>query len=189
MFNVIRRKIYYIINLINFKRYRIRGSYKKICINGIAFFSGCGNIQLGNNVRINSGRHYNAIGGDTRTILIASPSGKIIIKDNVGISNSSIISQNLIVIEDYVMIGGGCKIYDTDFHSLDFKKRICIPDTDIKTGSIVIKKGAFIGSHSIILKNVTIGENSVIGAGSVVTRDIPANEIWAGNPVKFIKKI
>ena len=78
---------------------------------------------------------------------------------------------------------------DTDFHSLDFKKRICIPDTDIKTGSIVIKKGAFIGSHSIILKNVTIGENSIIGAGSVVTRDIPANEIWAGNPVKFIKKI
>lgn len=189
MFELIRRKIYHIINLINFKRYSIVGDYKKICINGIAFFSACGNIQLGNNVKINSGRRYNAIGGDTRTVLIASPSGKIVIKDNVGISNSSIISQNSIVIEECVMIGGGCKIYDTDFHSLDLKKRMDIPDTDIKTGSIVIKKGAFIGAHSIILKNVTIGENSIIGAGSVVTKDIPANEVWAGNPVKFIKKI
>ena len=47
----------------------------------------------------------------------------------------------------------------------------------------------FIGAHSTILKVVTIGENSIIGAGSVISKSIPANEIWAGNPVKFIKNI
>ena len=43
--------------------------------------------------------------------------------------------------------------------------------------------------RSIILKGVTIGENSVVGAGSVVTKDIPSGEVWAGNPAKFIRKI
>lgn len=51
-----------------------------------------------------------------------------------------------------------------------------------------IKSGAWIGGHSIILKGVTIGKNSVIGAGSIVTHDIPDNEVWAGNPAKYIKK-
>ena len=54
---------------------------------------------------------------------------------------------------------------------------------------MTIKDNAFIGSHSTILKGVTIGENAVIGACSLVSKDIPANEIWAGNPIKFIKKI
>ena len=54
---------------------------------------------------------------------------------------------------------------------------------------VVIKDGAFIGAHTIVLKGVTIGERSIVGAGSVVTRSIPDYEIWAGNPAKFIKKV
>lgn len=59
---------------------------------------------------------------------------------------------------------------------------------DYTCGEVRIKEGAFIGISTIILKPVTIGKNAIIGAGSVVTKDIPDNEVWAGNPAKFIKK-
>ena len=52
-----------------------------------------------------------------------------------------------------------------------------------------MKKNASIGAASVILGGVTIGENALIGAGSVVTKDVPANELWLGNPAKFIRKI
>lgn len=63
---------------------------------------------------------------------------------------------------------------------------------DTKTGSytrgkIHIKRGAYIGCNTIICKPVTIGENAIVGAGSVVTKDIPANQVWAGNPARYIK--
>ena len=54
---------------------------------------------------------------------------------------------------------------------------------------MIIEDNVFIGAHSTILKGVTIGQNSIIGACSVVTKNIPPNEIWAGNPAKFIKKL
>lgn len=104
-------------------------------------------------------------------------------------SNSTIVSHEQVIIDDFVMLGGSCKIYDTDFHSLDFDNRMKKPDPDIKSKPVHIKQGAFIGAHSIILKGVTIGEKSIIGAGSVVTKSVPDGEIWAGNPAKFIRKV
>ena len=59
----------------------------------------------------------------------------------------------------------------------------------IKTKNIRIDDNVFIGGHSIILKGSSIGKNSIIGAGSVVSGEIPANEIWGGNPAKFIRSI
>lgn len=53
----------------------------------------------------------------------------------------------------------------------------------------IIKKGASIGAGSIILGGITIGENALVGAGSIVTKDVPENELWVGNPAKFIRKI
>lgn len=60
-------------------------------------------------------------------------------------------------------------------------------DLPLKCGKITVKDGVFIGCKSIILPGVTIGKNSIIGAGSVVTKDVGDNEVWAGNPAKFIK--
>ena len=107
----------------------------------------------------------------------------------VGISNSTIICSTRIKIEDNVLIGNGCKIWDTDFHSLDSKIRGTQGDSvDTKRESIKIKKNAFIGGGTSILKGVIIGEKSIIATGSIVTKSVPDGEIWGGNPAKFIKK-
>ncbi|MNL65825.1 2,3,4,5-tetrahydropyridine-2,6-dicarboxylate N-acetyltransferase [compost metagenome] len=58
----------------------------------------------------------------------------------------------------------------------------------IKKEPIIIEQDVFIGANSIILKGVTIGARSIIGAGSIVTKNVPADEIWGGNPAKFIRK-
>jgi len=59
----------------------------------------------------------------------------------------------------------------------------------IRTAPVIIEDYAFIGAHSTILKGVTIGRNSIIGAGSLVCKSVPANEIWGGNPAKYIRNI
>ena len=156
-------------------------------ITGMIYIEGK-NIRLGRNVRINSCLRGNPIGGDVKTVLRTIDKGKIFIGDNVGISNSSIVSMDSITIEDNVLIGGGCKVYDNDFHPIKFEDRINNNLENIKTCPVIIKKGAFIGAFSIILKGVVVGENSIVGAGSVVTSDVPNNEIWAGNPAKMIKR-
>lgn len=55
-------------------------------------------------------------------------------------------------------------------------------------GKVCIKKRAYIGCNTVICKPVTIGEDAIVGAGSVVTKNIPAGEVWAGNPARFIRK-
>lgn len=162
---------------------------KHLLIYGLIFIRGTGKISIGNNVKITSCRETNPIGGDVRTILFAKGNGLIYIGDNTGLSNSSIVATCKIQIGDNVMIGGNCKIYDNDFHSLDYNDRILNNDQKVKSAPVIIKNGAFIGAHSIILKGVTIGENSIIGAGSVVTKSVPDGQIWAGNPAKFIRRI
>lgn len=165
---------------------------RNVTLNGVTRFTSerKGTIYIGADTIINSGRDWNIIGGDSRTVLRTVAKGSIQIGRNVGISNSALVSGGEgIIIEDDVLIGGGCKIYDTDFHSITYKQRMCFPDQNIHTAPVCLKKGCFIGAHSIILKGVTIGEYSVVGAGSVVTKDIEGGQIWAGNPAKFIKKI
>jgi acetyltransferase-like isoleucine patch superfamily enzyme len=62
-------------------------------------------------------------------------------------------------------------------------------EADWKVEKTLVKKGASIGSGSTILAKVTIGENAIVGAGSVVTKDVPANVIVAGNPARFLRKV
>lgn len=116
--------------------------------------------------------------------------GQLIIGNNVGISSTALICDKKIVIGDFVKIGGNVVIYDTDFHALDPElRRHTELECNTNKQEVIISNNVFIGAHSTILKGVYIGENSIIGAGSVVTKSIPDNEIWAGNPVKFIRKI
>ena len=140
---------------------------------------------------MNSGMLYNPIGRNQRCLLSVGSNAKLIIGDNVGISSSAIICQKNIEIGNNVRIGGNTIIYDTDFHSLNYKERTALPEktNNIRRKPIYIGDNVFIGGHSIILKGVTIGKNSIIAASSVVSKDIPENEIWGGNPAVFLKKI
>lgn len=154
----------------------------------IYYRNGGGVIQLGNDVNINSHLIADPIGGQTKTILIVGKNGKLVIGDRVGISNASLFATNEIIIEDDAVIGAGCKIYDSDFHSVIANNRLN-GNINIPSATVRICSRSFIGGHAIILKGVTIGEGAVVAAGAVVTKNVPANEIWGGNPARYIKQI
>lgn len=176
------------INKISFRLWGVRcdGYYK---INGRIKIISDGDIRIGEGFLANSGSMYNMIGGDVEMRLIVAKNAVLEIGRYVGISNTTIVCREKIEIGDYVYIGGGCKIWDTDFHSIDPYERRHNGDNYIKNRPIKIHEYAFIGANSIILKGVTIGKNSIIGAGSVVRKNVPDNQIWAGNPAIFIKDI
>jgi acetyltransferase-like isoleucine patch superfamily enzyme len=183
----------YIYNFISLRFSRV--NYKStLSIRGRLKIINKGKIIIGRNVTINSGINKNIIGGSTRTNIIVRNKAFFAIGNNIGLSNSTFFCTKSIVIEDDVLIGGDCRFFDTDFHAVDYISRMNpykhgIPDDKIKSASILIKKGAWIGGSCIILKGVTVGVKSVIGAGSLVSKDVPDNEIWAGNPIKFIRKL
>ena len=148
-------------------------------------------LKIGNNFRMNSGQFFNPIGRNQTSLIVLNRNSELIIGDNVGMSSVAIVCASTIRFGNNVRIGGNTVIYDTDFHSLNYNERIAIPEdkNGIKIKPIEISDNVFIGGHSIILKGTRIGENSIIGAGSVVSGVVPANEIWAGNPARFIKKL
>lgn len=173
-----------------FQLLRIKLSFAEYpAIRGKLVVGGKGQLIVGKNVTINSSHRSNPVGGKGRTSIHIAKGAKISIGNNVGISNSLFYSRVSITIEDNVMIGGGCQIYDTDFHSIAYDDRVLRGDKATKSAPVKIREGAFIGTSSIILKGVEIGERSVVAAGSVVGKSIPSNEIWGGNPCRFIKKL
>jgi acetyltransferase-like isoleucine patch superfamily enzyme len=161
----------------------------KIKSYGFLFIRNKGQLVLGNGIVVNSNRYANIIGGATSSSFMVGPNARLELGNHVAMSNTTICCREEIIIEDHVMIGGGCCIWDTDFHPIDLSQRIIDPNSNYKNKPIRISSHAFIGAQSIILKGVTVGKNSVVGAGSVVRTSIPDNEIWAGNPAVFIKKL
>lgn len=195
LINILKRAKRYLLNnyfhFINFMILKTNNVnfIKDFQINGKIYINNKGTISIGKKFRANTGKNFNPIGGDGILRLICHYNATIEIGNNLGISNSTLVAKNKIVIGNNVRIGGSCKIWDNDFHSLDHIKRTSIFDDDVKSKEIIIKDYVFIGGHSIILKGVTIGDNAIIGAGSVVSKNVPANEIWAGNPAKLIRRL
>ncbi len=145
-------------------------------------------VHIGNNCIITSNENYNPTAGGVHCHFSVGYNGELRIGNNVGISQSQITAYDKIKIDDNVLIGACCKLWDSDFHSIRYDDRMN-GDKIVKTAPIHICEGVFVGACSIVLKGVTIGQHSVIGAGSVVTKDVPENEIWAGNPAKKIGTI
>lgn len=177
-------------NIFNYVLLRIKKVKKghNLRINGRIGIYGDGNIIIGDNVTIHSMPRFNPIGG-VKTLLQTRNGGRIVIGNNVGMSHCAITAYECVEIKDNVLIGSGVRIFDTDFHSLDYDIRIGKKPGKPTSKAIIIDEGAFIGTMSIVLKGVHIGKHSIVGAGSIVTKDIPDQEIWAGNPAKFIRKL
>ena len=142
-------------------------------------------LEIGDNFICRSGFRGHILGAECSSFHIWG--GKLKIGANSGISATNINCSEFISIGSHVLIGAGCLITDSNHHSINWKQRCMEGDCNIKTAPIVIEDYVFVGAKSIILKGVTIGEKSVIAAGSVVVDDIPANCIAGGNPCKVIK--
>lgn len=137
-------------------------------------------IVIGDNCIFNSHSLFNPRGIKQCILHTATDFAKIEIGNNCGFSGVSIVCWNHIKIGNNVMVGADTCIGDTDDHP----ERLGTAPAPIE-----IKDNVFIGMHCIVLKGVTIGENSIIGAGSVVTKDIPANCVAVGVPCKVIKML
>ena len=102
----------------------------------------------------------------------------VTIGDNVTVKSGVQIWDG-VVLEDDVFVGPNATFTNDKFPKSKNK--------NWKLLKTVIKKGASLGANCTILCGITIGENAMIGAGSVVTKDVPAGQVWAGNPARFIK--
>lgn len=150
---------------------------------------GMGEIVIGDNFYMSSGEHINPISSNLQASFFTdSPNAKIRIGDNVGMSSTRIWIHKELTIGNNVKIGGGVLLIDTDCHPIDFSARRNSNDGTC-SAPIVIEDDVWIGAQSIVLKGVTIGARSIIGAGSVVTKSIPADCIAAGNPCKILKTL
>lgn len=143
-----------------------------------------GIFRFGKNLTLCSRPSGNSIGVPQRVRITIRKGARLTLGDQVGISGSSIYCARAIAIGNRVRIGSGCLIMDNDAHALDPVKRN--QGAPGRSAPVRIADDAFIGARSIILKGVSIGEAAIVGAGSVVTKDVPPRTIVAGNPARAI---
>ncbi|MBW4360342.1 acyltransferase [Flavobacterium taihuense] len=153
--------------------------------------SDSGKLDIGDNFNLVSGLMQNPLGRNIKSFIRVDKEAEISIGDNVGMSCVTLWAKNSIQIGNNVKIGADVLVLDSDMHALDYQLRRSVATDEINCISKAVKIGddVFIGTRSIICKGVEIGNRSIIGAGSVVVSNIPQDQIWGGNPAKFIKMI
>lgn len=159
---------------------------KNMQILGWLRVTGNGKIMVGDNFMFVSGEHINPISSNLQGSIYVEEGGRITIGNNVGMTSIGMWVHDSITIGDNVKIGACCLLMDTDTHQIDYLERRQGVGP-ITSAPITIEDDVWIGAHTIVLKGVTIGARSVVGAGSVVTKDIPADCIAAGNPCRVIR--
>jgi acetyltransferase-like isoleucine patch superfamily enzyme len=160
-------------------RYIVTG--KKVTLGNDAYIQKAPKIGCGTSITI--GHHFEIKYSRLQCELGAAPWSKLDIGHHVFINEGvNIFAMHSITIGDYTKIGDCVAIHDCNFHEVE-------EGAGVKTMPIVIGRNVWIGRNSIILPGVSIGDNSVVGAGSVVTKSFPANCVIGGNPAKLIRTI
>ena len=196
LFQRIANKYWLYINPLKFKNAGVRMGSNAVLRNRI-YLKKRGNsvMEMGNHVVISSGGGINPLCRNICAEIFVDDGARLSIGSQTGMSSPTIWCQHEITIGSRVLIGGDVIIIDTDAHSLDYRDRRneWIPNSGAlkkaKCAPIHIGDDVLIGTRAVILKGVTIGDRSIIAAGAVVCSDVPADELWGGNPAKFIKKL
>jgi len=146
-------------------------------------------VKLGKNVKLSKfiNLYGCSVGDNTKIGAFVEVQKNAHIGSNCKISSHTFICEG-VTIEDDVFIGHGV-MFINDTYPRATANGALQTEADWTVEPTLIKKGASIGSNCTILSHVTIGENAIIGAGSVVTKDVPADTIVAGNPARIIRSI
>jgi len=147
-------------------------------------------VKLGKNVTIHKlvNLYGCEVGDNTKIGAFVEVQKNARIGKHCKISSHTFICEG-VTIEDNVFVGHSVVFINDTYPRATNSNGDLQTEEDWKVESILVKRGASIGSNSTILCNVTIGENAIVGAGSVVTRDVPPNTIVAGNPARPLRKI
>jgi acetyltransferase-like isoleucine patch superfamily enzyme len=146
------------------------------------------NVTLGKDVKLSKfiNLYGCEVGDDTKIGAFVEIQKNATVGKNCKISSHSFICEG-VVIEDNVFIGHGVTFINDAYPRATTEAGTLQTEQDWKVEPTVIKKGASIGSGATILCNVVVGEHAIVGAGSVVTKDVPAHAIVAGNPARTLR--
>ena len=147
-------------------------------------------VKLGQNVKLSKfiNLYGCEIGDDTKIGAFVEIQKNARVGKNCKISSHTFVCEG-VDIEDNVFVGHNVAFINDTFPRATTAGGQLQTEADWKVEKTLIKTGASIGSGCTILANITIGENALVGAGSVVTKDVPANAIVVGNPAKILRYI
>jgi acetyltransferase-like isoleucine patch superfamily enzyme len=147
-------------------------------------------VKLGKDVKMSKfiNLYGCAVGDNTKIGAFVEIQKNATVGNNCKISSHTFVCEG-VTIEDDVFIGHGVTFINDTYPRSTTTDGQLQTESDWKVERTVIKKGASIGSGATILCNVTVGERAIVGAGSVVTKDVPANAIVAGNPARVLRNI
>jgi UDP-2-acetamido-3-amino-2,3-dideoxy-glucuronate N-acetyltransferase len=147
-------------------------------------------VKLGKNVRLSKfvNLYGCEVGDNTKIGAFVEIQKNAKVGNNCKISSHTFVCEG-VTIEDEVFIGHGVTFINDSYPRATATDGQLQTEQDWKVEQTVVKRGASIGSGSTILSKVTIGEKAIVGAGSVVTKDVPANAVVAGNPAMVLRYI